>query len=178
MDLADDFQIAERPVVLVELAFDSGDINLWTRPFTGEYQGKVYSPIAGLTGSLSIRQSLDRPSLDAGAQIVGASPEIKNAALTEDFQQRAARIILGAIDDNGDISSSETILRGTMQDIPMVSDAEKGFSMSVQIESVFGDINVARDLRLSAADQATIDANDTVFDFVETATLTEPRFGG
>lgn len=177
MALADLFEIAERPVVLIDLEFDGGEINFWTRPFSGESAGKSYAPIAGLTGSLSIRQSLDRPSLDAGASIVGTSPEIKNAALTENFQLRPARITLGNLDSAGAVEDSEVILSGTMQDIPIVSDPEQGLNLSVVIESIFADIDVARDLRYSAADQEQFNPSDSFFDFVETVELIEPNFG-
>jgi len=178
MTLATEFQSAERPVVLVELEFDSAPIFFWTRPFTGQFNGNTYRPLEGLTGSLSIRQSLDRPSLDAGAQIVGTADEIKAAAVQEEFQLRPARIKLAAVDAAGAIVESEELLSGKMQDISAVSDPESGVSLSVVIESIFAEISIARDLRLSAADQAAFDPNDSFFDFVETAKVNEPPFGG
>lgn len=176
LSLSESFLVSEKPVAMIELDFDSGAFNFWTRPFTGAHGGKSYSPIAGLTDALTLRQSLDRPSLDAGAEIVGTSPELKNAALTEEFQLRPARILLGNIEEDGDIVS-EVQLRGSMQDIPIVSDPEAGLSLSVVIGSVFADINVPRDLRLSAADQKDFDPNDSFFDFVDTVKINEPRFG-
>lgn len=177
LTLAESFVLKERPVFMVDFRFPDGDINVWTRPFPGEHDGRIYSPISGLTGSLAVRQSLDSPPLDIGARIVGNSVELKNAALTQDFQQRTATIRLGNIEDDGTITD-EILLEGKMQDIPIVSDPEEGLSLAVIIESIFADINTPRDLRLSAADQKLIDPNDTFFNSIDTATLREPQFGG
>lgn len=177
MTLSTDFIGDHKPVYMVELDFDSASINFWTRPFTGQANGKTYRPLAGFTGSLSTRQSLDRPNLSATAQISGSSNEIRAAALTEEFQLRQARIRLGAIGSDGEISSSETVLLGKMQDITLTDDANDGVQSNVSMESVFAELTVARDLRYTKADQATFDPNDTFFDFVESAQVTEPRFG-
>lgn len=177
MALADDFLIAERPVILIDLEFDSAPIYLWTRPFTGEFGGKTYQPIAGITGALSVRQSLDRPTLNATAQINGSSGEIEAAALTEEFQGRPAQIALGNLDAGGNLTNVEVQLPGTMQDIPLAQSGDQS-TAAVQIESVFAEIDRARDLRYSKADQARFDPNDSFFDFVATASVNTPRFGG
>lgn len=176
MTLADDFQIAERPVILVEMDFDGGSINVWSRPFSGDYAGRSYQPIAGITGAFSVRQSLDRPSLATAAQITGAAGEIQAAALTEPFQGRPARIRLGNLDAAGAISNTEILLSGTIEDIPLIDDAT-GSTAAVKMQSIFSRIGRARDLRYAKADQKTVDANDSFFDFVSTADVETPRFG-
>ncbi len=178
MTLATDLQGNHKPVILVELLFDSGPIRFWTRPFSGQANGETYKPLAGLTGSLSVKHSLDQSSLEASAQLSGSSTEIIAAALTEQFQRRTARISLGALDEDGNLTSSEVMIPGKMQDIPLIDAPGDGPSATVRIESLFADIAEASNLRLSAADQAQFSDSDTFFDLVETATVTEPRFGG
>lgn len=176
--LAQSFLLAERPAITIRLDFDGGSLNFWTKQFSQEIDGRIYTPIAGLTDSLSIRRSLDRPSLDAGISIPGTSEEVKNAALTEQFQGRTAEIDLVNLDADGKtIDASEVLLSGSMQDIPLTADFEEGIQSTVVIESVFADIDRVRDRRLSAADQKRFDANDTFFNFVDTASILEPAFG-
>lgn len=177
MLLAESFKTAQRPVVMFNLAFDGGTANVWTRPKTGEHDGITYVPIAGLTSSVSVLNSLVRPSPNSSAQISGNSEEIINAALTENFQLRDATVRLGNLDANGNVEASEVILAGRMQDIPIVLDPIAGRTVAVQIASVFSDISEATDLRYSAADQAQFDAEDSFFKFVETAEVQEPKFG-
>jgi len=173
--LTDSFALQQKPVVLVDLFFDSGTISLWTRPFEGEFDGTTYQPLAGITGALAIRQSLEQSSLDIAAQISGAADEIRNAGLTEQFQCRDARIRLGNINAAGVVEASETLIFGTMQDIQIVED-DQGSDVAVKIDSVFAEIDRSNDLRLSAADQARFDQNDTFFNFVDTVNAGE-RFG-
>ena len=118
MDLATSFQTDQKPVILVDLQFDSGTVSIWTRPFTGPHNGVTYRPISGLTSSISVKQSLDQTSLEASARISGTANEILAAALTENFQCRQATISLGNIGSDGSIDASEVILQGVMQDIP------------------------------------------------------------
>ncbi len=178
MTLASSFELGQRPVVMFNLDFDGGSINVWTRPATGEHDGITYSPLAGLTSSFSVLNSLIRSSPDASAQISGSAEEIITAALTENFQLRDATVRLGNLsEDRSTVEESEVILPGRMQDIPVVLDPVAGRTVAVQIASVFSDLTEANDLRYSAADQAKFDSEDTFFDFVETAETQEPAFG-
>lgn len=163
---------------MFSLAFDGGNINVWTRPVTGEHDGVTYSPLAGLTSSFSVLNSLVRTSPDASAQISGSAEEIITASLTENFQLRDATILLGNLNEGRtEVEESEVILPGRMQDIPIVLDPVAGRTVAVQIASVFSDLNEANDFRYSAADQARFNSEDTFFDFVETAETQEPAFG-
>lgn len=173
--LTDSIALGQRPVILIDLFFDGGTISIWTRPFEGEFEGDTYQPLAGITGGLAIKQSLDSGSLDIAAQISGAAGEIINAGLTEEFQLRDARMRLGNIGASGDIDAAETVLIGTMQDI-LINEDDDGGSVAIRIESVFAEIDKPRDLRLSAADQARFDPADTFFNFVDTVDQ-GPDFG-
>lgn len=173
--LNESFLLRQKPVILIDLFLDNGTISIWTLPFTGEFEGVEYQPLAGITGSLAIRQSLSRPSLDLAAQITGSADEIKSIGLTEEFQLRNARVRLGNLDEDQNVEVAETLLSGTMLDIPSVENGERS-TVAVQIQSIFADIDRTRDLRLSAADQKRFNAQDSFFDFLETVTTGE-RFG-
>jgi len=173
--LTDSFAIQQKPVVLIDLFFDSGTIRVWTRPFEGEFEGETYQPLAGITGALAVRQSLDQSSLDIAAQITGTADEIRAAGLTEEFQCRDAQVRLGNVNAAGDIEAAEIMILGTMQDIPIVED-ESGGDVAIKIDSVFAEIDRPRDLRLSDADQARFNPDDTFFNFVDTVGTGE-RFG-
>lgn len=173
--LLESLEVQIKPVILVDLFFDSGTISIWTRPFTGEFENVIYSPIAGLTGALAIRQSLDQPSLSLAAEINGSSAEIESAGLTEEFQLRDARIRMSNVNAAGGMDDPEVLIEGVMQDIPIIDSASDS-NVVVQIEGLFSEINRATGLRLSAADQVRFDSGDSFFNFVETVGA-GPRFG-
>lgn len=175
--LADTFQDTERPVILIDMEFDSGEVNIWSLPFDALYEGKEYRAFEGLTGGVSFRNSLDKGSPDASADLSGNSLELINIALAEPFQNRVARIKLGNLAEDGKtIEASETLFVGRMVNMPIVIDAD-GSEVAVEINSIFGDINLTPDMRLSDGDQARVNVSDRMFSRVETAKVTSPRFG-
>ncbi len=175
--IAQSFVDFERPVIMIDLFFDEGEVNIWTRAFEGRFEGKLYQPVAGITGSLSIRQTLDQPGFESSVQLTGLSPEIVAIGNRSQFQMRPANIRLGNIGDNGDVFIAETIVPGRIQNITVVDDIDDP-SVSIEIDSIFNDINIPRARRLSSADQKRFFPGDTFFDFVESARMQTPRFGG
>lgn len=174
--LAETFITRQAPVLLIDLFFDSAELNIWTRPFPRVFEGKEYVPLAGVTEGFSFRNSLDLAGLDSSLQVSGQSQEILSYALTEEFQNRLARVRLANLDEDGEISAVETIHVGFMTNMPITDDNERS-TVSIVIESVFKSVNSPETFRLSSADQALIDADDSFFDFFETAKVTSPAFG-
>lgn len=176
--LANTFLSHLKAVILVDLLFDSGEVNIWTLPTVGTHKGKEYSPLAGVTRGLTVRNSLDAGSLDVSVQLSGQSEELLNIALTEPFQNRPAIVRLGNI-ITGDlvVTSSEILIRGTISNMP-ISDTREESTVSVLIDSVFRNLGQTETLRLSDTDQRLRNPDDSFFRFVETAEITTPPFGG
>ena len=176
--LADSYVTAERFVALIELVFDEGEINIWSLPFDGEFEGKDYQALDGLTGGISYRSSLDGGSPDASADLSGNSTELINIALNEPFQNRITRIRIGNLqEDEKTIDAVETLFVGRMVAMPVTLDAD-GSEVSVEVNSIFEDLNEGTDLRFSDADQARINRDDRMFSRIETTRVNTPRFGG
>lgn len=175
--LADSFAVAQRPAVLVDLFFDEGEVNIWTRPVSGIFNNKQYNPLAGVTSGITVRNSLDDSSLDVSVQLSGQSDELLNLALTSNFQRRRAVVRLANLDANFEVESEEILIIGTISNMPITDSAEES-TVSVLIDSVFRDVNRPRVLRLSAADQALINGDDSFFNFTETDAVEAQRFGG
>lgn len=170
------FSLWERPVIMIDLDFDSGSIGIWTRPFPGSFDGRTYRPLGGITGSLTSRQSLDRQTIDASAQLVGDSPELRAIAVQEEFQLRPARIRLGNIDSGGQVFEAVTLFRGRLRDIVIVDDAGDP-KVTCELDSIFAEIVTSAGLRYSDQDQQSLFPGDTFFDLVDSASVTSPQFG-
>ncbi len=179
--LDDSFLNGQRPVILIELDFDQGSLNIWTRPAQGEFDGKTYNPLDGVTSGISIRNSLESGSFDASLQLSAQSDELLAIALAGEYRGRPARIKLGNLVDNGqgglDVDNAETILTGTISNM-VISDTADSSDVAIVINSVFRDLNRPTTLRISSSDQQTISPGDSIFDFVDTVKVTTPRFGG
>lgn len=174
--LQDSFLQAQRPVILVDLFLDSGELNIWTRPFPGEFAQKTYQPLAGITSGLTFRNSLETNAIEASLQLSGQSDEILTIALQEQFQNRNAQVFLGNLGNDMEIEAVSIVLTGTIVNM-VISDTGEDSTISVVIESVFRTINQSDIRRLSSGDQKLRFPDDTFFDFVETVESNTPRFG-
>lgn len=175
--IEDSFNIAQRPVILVNLFFDSGEVNIWTRPNVGIFAQKEYSPLAGITSGITVRNSLGRNLQETALELSGQSPELLAIALSENYINRRAEVILGNIGADGEIEAIETILTGTIVNMPVIDDESESI-VSVVIESVFRSLARPTVVRLSSSDLALTSSDDSFFDFIETSSVTEPAFGG
>lgn len=176
--LEDSYVDREGFIALIDMTFDGGEFNVWSLPFDGEFEGKDYQALDGLTGGISYRSSLDGGSPDASADLSGNSQELINIALNEPFQNRIARIRIGNLqDDDKTIDAVETLFVGRMVAMPVVLDAD-GSEVSVEINSIFEDLNEGADIRFSDADQVRINRDDRMFSRIETTRVNSPRFGG
>lgn len=178
MTLATDFAPRNiHPTVLFDLDLDSGEINFWSGPYPVESGGKTYIALPGIDGGISIQQSLEIEDLSGDIQLSGSTPEILALALTEDFQNRPARVHLASLNDAGQVSSIELAFSGLIDDI-RIQEGPDNPSLEIIIRGIFADLEVQTDIRYAAADQSEIDPHDTFFDFLEAAREAEPPFGG
>lgn len=177
MALEDDFAQREiRPTVLFDFELDSGELNFWTERYDIQHNGKTYLALSGLEGGISVRQSLELDDLSGDIRLSGVQPEILAIALTDDYQNRPARVHIASKTDAGLVSNSELVLSGLVEDI-RIQEGPNDPSLEILIRGVFSDIDVDVDIRYSAADQKLIDPDDTFFAFLESAREAEPPFG-
>ena len=167
----------QRPVILLDLFFDEGEINIWTRNFIGQFAQKQYDPLSGVTGGVTVRNSLDEATFDVSVQLSGQSEELLSIALTQNYRNRRANIILGNIGADNEIEAVETILPGFIVNMPITDDGQVTI-VNIEIESVFRRLIRPREQRVSRADLALRSADDDLFDKIESVGVTEPRFGG
>lgn len=176
MTLADDFCVREEPVFLIDFAFDSGSVYIWTHPVSGTVDGKTYQPLGSLTGSLAIRNSIDSQTFDSSSQLAGINDELAVIGRTEQFQRRPASIALGNFDASGTITNVETQFIGTLQNFVEVLSLDDP-TLTITMSSVFADLNRPHGTRYTDEDQTRIDPNDTFFKRRATAQINEPAFG-
>ena len=177
MTLATDFAPRNiQPNVLFDLVLDSGEINFWSGPHTVPANGKEYLALPGISGGISIDQSLEIEGLSGDIQLSGSVPEILAIALNEDFQNRVAKVYIVSLDAAGQVSSIQQEFSGLIDDI-RIQEGPNNPSIEIIIRGTFSDLEVAADVRYSAADQSEVDADDTFFKFLEAAREAEPPFG-
>lgn len=176
LPLEDSFLDRQSPVFLIDLFFDGGQVNIWTRPVEGVFAFKTYLPLAGIDSGLTIRNSLDANTLEASLQLSGQSPELLAIALTENYRNRRADVYLANLDENMEIAAIENILIGRIVNMP-VSDTAENSTVSIVIDSLFRDLSRPEVNRLTKSDLATRSPGDSFLDFTQTARVIEPGFG-
>ncbi len=178
MTLANDFEPRLiRPTVLFDLELDSGSINFWNGPHSVEVNGTIYVALHGISGGISIRQSLEIEDLSSNITLSGTTPEILAIALSEDFQNRVARVHLASLDESLQVVSTELVFSGFIEDI-RIQEGPDNPGLEILVRGTFADLEPQTEIRYSAADQKQFNEFDTFFDFLEAAQESEPRFGG
>jgi hypothetical protein len=175
--IEDSFANAQRPVFLVDLFFASGEVNIWTRNVEGEFAQKTYQALAGVTSGITIRNSLDTNISNASIEMNGQSEELRSIALTENYRNRRATIILGNRGDDDSIEAVETIFSGFITNMSL-NDNDRESTITITLESVFRNAFRQRVVRQSPEDLKRVSPGDSFFDQVGTVAVQEPRFGG
>ncbi|MGI9500208.1 MAG: hypothetical protein ACR2P3_09230 [Geminicoccaceae bacterium] len=165
-----------RRVIEPDVLFDSGELNIWNGSYPVEFDGRIYKPLAGLEGGISIIQSLDLDDVGGDIQLSGVRPEILAIALSEDFQNREARVYLAARNTQGGVGVAQLEFSGFIDDI-RIQEGPNTPSLEIILRGAFEDLDQASDIRYSAADQDEIDPHDTFFDFLQSAKEKQPPFG-
>jgi len=177
MTLADDF--APRvihPAVLFDLVLDSGELNFWGGNYPLPANGKTYVSLPGIDGGISIDQSLRIEGLSGDIQLSGSVAEILAIALSENFQNRVAKLFIVSLTEAGLVSSIQQEFSGLIDDI-RIQEGPNNPTIEIIIRGTFSDLEVAAEIRYAAADQSEVDPDDTFFAFLEAAREAEPPFG-
>ena len=155
-----------RPIVLVQCAFDSGNLNLWNGIGTLTVSSVDY---VGAGTLLSIGEIAESSELQANGLTVtlsGITDPLLAKARDEDYQGRELKVLLGAMDaSNGVITSPVVIFSGFM-DTMVINDSSETATIQVAVENRLIEFERTRVRRYTAEDQKIDYPNDKGLEFV------------
>ena len=155
-----------RPIVLVQCAFDSGDLNLWNGIGTLTVSSVDYVGAGTLLSIGEISESSELQANGITVTLSGISDPLLSKARDEDYQGRELTVKLGAMDSsNGVISAPVTVFSGFM-DTMVINDSSETATIQMAVENRLIEFERTRVRRYTAEDQKIDYPNDKGLEFV------------
>lgn len=155
-----------RPITLVQCAFDSGNLNLWSGIGDLTVDSVDY---VGAGSLLSIGEIAETSELSANGITVtlsGVTSPLLSKARDEDYQGRELKVLLGAMDAaNGVISDPVVVFSGFM-DTMVINDGGETATIQVTVENRLIEFERTRVRRYTAEDQKIDYPADKGLEFV------------
>lgn len=155
-----------RPVLLVEAAFDSGNVNLWNGIGDLTYSSTTYIGAGNLLSVGAIEESSDLVANGAKVVLSGIGEPLISKARDEKYQGRQLDIYLGAMDENGSVISSPVKIFSGFMDVMVISDSGQSAEIAISVENRLIEFERTRVRRNTAEDQKIDYPNDKGFEFV------------
>lgn len=155
-----------RPIILVQCAFDSGNLNLWNGVGNLTVSSVDY---VGAGTLLTIGEITETSELQANGITVtlsGITDPLLAKARDEDYQGRELKVLLGAMDaSNGVISTPVNVFSGFM-DTMVINDSSETATIQIAVENRLIGFERTRIRRYTAEDQLIDFPNDKGLEFV------------
>ena len=177
-----------RPIILVEMLFDSGAVRLWNGLTDLVYDSDTYTGAGTLLSVSTVEDTADISARGITISLSGISASIMSLALDEKYQNRTANVYFGIIGVpdllktesgdyfvdfdliNFDVSDSDRneyvpIFTGLMDQMT-IADSGDTLNIGLTVESRMIDLERPRIWRYTSEDQKRVYPNDKGFDYV------------
>jgi len=152
------------PFLAIDLAFDSGAVRLWNGYDDLTVDGEEYTGAGSLLGISSIDETAEIEANGVSITLSGIDSSLISVALTENYQNRTAKIYIGAIADNGTVSSYQ-IFAGRL-DVMTIEESGETATIAVTAENRLIDLERPRTRRYTSEDQKSLFPGDLGLDYV------------
>ena len=155
-----------RPIILVQCAFDSGNLNLWNGVGNLTVSSVDYIGAGTLLAIGEIAETSELQANGITVTLSGITDPLLAKARDEDYQGRELKVLLGAMDaSNGVISTPVNVFSGFM-DTMVINDASETATIQIAVENRLIGFERTRVRRYTAEDQLIDFPNDKGLEFV------------
>lgn len=155
-----------RPIFLCQLAFPSGNVNLWSGIGDLTVDSVDYVGAGTLLGVSDISESSDVQANGIRVSLSGIASSIITKARDEDYQGRELKILLGAMDSSNSVIDDPVVVFSGFMDTMTINDAGETAVISVTAENRLIEFEKTRVRRYTAEDQKIDYPNDKGLEFV------------
>jgi len=155
-----------RPILLVQCAFDSGNLNLWNGIGDLTVDSVDY---VGAGTLLSVGEILETSELAANGLTValsGVTEPLISKARDEDYQGRELKVLMGAMDDTNSVIADPVIIFSGFMDTMIINDSAETATIQVAVENRLIEFERTRVRRYTAEDQKIDFPSDKGLEFV------------
>jgi len=155
-----------QPFNLVHLAFDSGDVRIWTGHGDLSWGGFTWTGAHSLLGISASEETGQVESKGITLSLSGLPADILAIALAEDYQGRRCTVYLGEISGGAVVVDPVVTFRGEMDTMP-ITDGGTAATVTLKVENRLVILHRSRNRRWTSADQKIDFPDDKGFDFVQ-----------
>ena len=152
------------PFIAVELEFDSGSVRLWNGYIDLEIDGSTFIGSADLMAVSGVEETGEIAAKGINMTLSGISTSLISIALSENYQNRTARVYIGSIAANGTVSAY-TLFSGRM-DVMTIEENGETATISLSAENRLIDLERPRVRRYTSEDQKSLYPGDLGLDYV------------
>jgi hypothetical protein len=155
-----------RPIILVQCAFDSGNLNLWNGVGNLTVSSVDYVGAGTLLAIGEIAETSELQANGITVTLSGITDPLLSKARDEDYQGRELKVLLGAMDaSNGVISTPVNVFSGFM-DTMVINDSSETATIQIAVENRLIGFERTRVRRYTAEDQLIDFPSDKGLEFV------------
>ena len=155
-----------RPIVLVQCAFDSGNLNLWNGIGNLTVDSVDYVGAGTLLQITQIAESAELSANGITVLLSGVTDPLISKARDEDYQGRELKVLLGAMDASNGVVSDPVIVFSGFMDTMVLNDGGDTATIAVTVENRLIEFERSRVRRYTAEDQKIDYPNDKGLEFV------------
>jgi len=146
-----------------KLEFDSGTVRLWSGYQDATIGGDLYTGAGSLLSIGNVEESGEISARGTAIALTGIDASLISIALQENYQNRAATVLIGTLDSG--VFSTYTLFKGRM-DVMEIDEGAETASIRVTAENNLIDLERPRSTRYTSEDQKTYFPNDLGLDYV------------
>lgn len=155
-----------RPIILVECAFDSGDLNLWNGIGNLTVNSIEYVGAGTLLAIGEIAESAELQANGLTVTLSGITEPLISKARDEDYQGRELKVLLGAMDEANNVISNPVVVFSGFMDTMTITDSSETATIVVTVENRLIEFERTRVRRYTAEDQKIDFPTDRGLEFV------------
>lgn len=152
------------PFVAIDLAFDSGAVRLWNGYTDLDIGGNTFIGAGSFLSVSSVEETAEIAARGITMSLSGIDASLISIALQENYQNRIAKVYLGAIQSNGTIQSYQ-LFSGRL-DVMNIEESGETATISVSAENRLIDLERPRTRRFTSEDQKALFPGDLGLDYV------------
>lgn len=155
-----------RPITLVQCAFDSGNLNLWSGIGNLTVDSVDYVGAGTLLDISAINESSELQANGLTVALSGITEPLISKARDEDYQGRELKVLLGFMDEEGNVIADPVIVFSGFMDTMVINDAGETATIQVTVENRLIEFERTRERRYTAEDQKIDYPDDKGLEFV------------
>jgi len=155
-----------RPILLVQCAFDSGNLNLWNGIGDLTVNSVDYVGTGRLLQIGDIQETTQLSANGITVSLSGILPSLIEKARDENYQGRELKVLLGAMDATNSVISNPTVIFSGFMDTMTINEGGETSSIQVTVENRLIEFERSRARRYTAEDQKIDYPNDKGLEFV------------